>query len=99
MPFDEMNEDHGGGGDGRHERVEGFAALIIETMSIVCDEADTCAACTAQVVVVGILQKRAKLILERDGEEAVVADLMELVECVLANIGIEVQTDYRRTSE
>ena len=99
MPFDEMNGDHGGGGDDRHERVEGFAALIIDTMGIVCDEADTCVACTAQAIVAGILQKRAALMLEREGEDAVVADLMELVECILVSVGIEAQTDYRRAPE
>ena len=99
MPFDEMNEDHGGGGDGRHDHVDRLADILLGAINPLCDQLDTCATCTAQVLVAEILHKRAELMLKHAGEEAVVADLMELVECLLASVGIEAQTDYRRAPE
>jgi len=99
MPFDEMNEDHGGGGDGRHAHVNHIAGMLLSFLDVLCGSADTCEACTAQALAIEVVAARARALLERDGEDAVVADLMELVECVLANVGIEAQTDYRRAPE
>jgi hypothetical protein len=89
MPFDEMNHDHGGGGDDpSHEKVEMLAKMLMETMEIVSAVEGVCLSCVAETVGINCVANCARGVQKAYGDDKAAEFLVDVAVQVASTMGI-----------